>query len=170
MKRSLLRQLPNKEHHFLNLLAFHLIDLGFSDTIFNMKILILFVSVFCLFLNPFNRAIAATSECANESKYSEISRTELNQLVTTKSAFVVDVNSKESYQKNHVPTAVHFGSTEDQFAQILPKDKKELIVAYCGGPSCTAWLKAAKKACELGYSNIKHFKGGISSWVKGNSS
>jgi rhodanese-related sulfurtransferase len=41
-----------------------------------------------------------------------------------------------------------------------------MIVAYCGGPACTAWKKAAQDACKLGYTNIKHFKEGISGWKK----
>ena len=47
---------------------------------------------------------------------------------------------------------------------MLPADKNALIVAYCGGPKCGAWKKAAKAAAALGYTNIKHFSGGISGW------
>jgi rhodanese-related sulfurtransferase len=104
--------------------------------------------------------------CADESRYPQVSKAELTELVAKKAAFIVDVNSDESYKKNHVPTAIHFGSNPKGFTQLLPQDKNTLIVAYCGGPACTAWKKAAQKACEAGYGHIKHFKEGISGWTK----
>jgi rhodanese-related sulfurtransferase len=47
---------------------------------------------------------------------------------------------------------------------MLPADKNALVVAYCGGPACNAYKEGAKAAEELGYTNVKHFKGGISGW------
>jgi len=49
-------------------------------------------------------------------------------------------------------------------AKVLPKDKKTLIVAYCGNPKCKAYQAAAKAAEKLGYKNIKHFSPGIAGW------
>jgi rhodanese-related sulfurtransferase len=112
-----------------------------------------------------NIALAA-EDCADNSRYGEVSKEELTQLVGKKSAFVVDVNSSSSFKKNHVPTAIHYGSNEKNFTEMLPKDKDTLIVAYCGGPSCTAWQSAAQAACKAGYTNVKHFKGGISGWIQ----
>jgi rhodanese-related sulfurtransferase len=37
-------------------------------------------------------------------------------------------------------------------------------IAYCGNPKCGAYLRAAKAAQKLGYTNIKHMSAGISSW------
>lgn len=124
-------------------------------------------SFFILSMVLVSQAQAKTkSECANEEKYPLIDKKELTSVVEGKKAFVIDVNSKESFAKNHVPTAVHFGTLGKKFGQTLPKDKDALIVAYCGGPQCTAWLKAAEKACEMGYTNIRHFKGGIQEWTE----
>jgi rhodanese-related sulfurtransferase len=112
-----------------------------------------------------NAALAA-NDCADVSQFGEVSRQELSKLVESKTAFVVDVNSAESFKKNHVPTAIHYGSNEKNFIEMLPRDKNTLIVAYCGGPQCTAWQSAAKAACKAGYTQIKHYKGGISGWLK----
>ncbi len=111
------------------------------------------------------RSFAAT-DCNNEEHYPIVSKTELTQLVNSKTAFVIDVNGEESFKSSHVQGAVHFSEVEKKFASVLPADKNALIVAYCGGPQCTAWKKAAAKACEMGYTNIKHFKDGISGWNK----
>ncbi|MFL5814913.1 MAG: rhodanese-like domain-containing protein [Bdellovibrionia bacterium] len=124
------------------------------------------LSVFALlaFSSATAHAAADASECNKESHYPLITKSELKQVVESKSATIFDVNSKDSYESTHVPGAVHFGSHESDFAKMLPKDKGAMIVAYCGGPSCTAWKMAAKEACKLGYTNIRHFKEGIKGW------
>ena len=69
-------------------------------------------------------------------------------------------------QKAHIPGAIDFSSQAENLHKLLPKDKETLIVSYCGGPSCRAYLKGAKAASLLGYKNIKHLSAGISGWKK----
>jgi len=107
--------------------------------------------------------------CKDEKNYPLIEKSELTSLVNQKktdpnAVFVVDVNSKDSFEKTKIPTAINFGIEGKNFTSKLPADKNSLIVAYCGGPKCTAWKKAAEVACNQGYKNIKHFKGGITGW------
>ena len=104
--------------------------------------------------------------CSDESHYRMISKQELAAAVSSKSAFVIDVNSSDSFKKNHVPTAIHFGANQNDLSKLLPKQKDALVVAYCGGPLCSAWKQAASVACELGYTNVRHFREGITGWVK----
>jgi len=78
---------------------------------------------------------------------------------------VIDVNGSESYQKAHVTGAIDYLAVKDDFASHLPADKDALLVAYCGGPACKAYRKAAKHAKKLGYSNIKHYPAGIVGWL-----
>lgn len=108
----------------------------------------------------------ASTDCGNEESFPLINKAELKEVAGKPNAFIIDVNSEDSFKKNHVPGAIHFGSHKKDFAKMLPKDKNTLIVAYCGGPACTAWHKAAEIACKEGYMNVKHFKEGISGWVK----
>ena len=109
---------------------------------------------------------AAPVDCAKEETFPIISKADLQKVVDQKSAFIVDANSDESFKDAHVPGAIHYGDHKNDFAKLLPTDKSKMIVAYCGGPSCTAWHKAAEQACKLGYTNIQHFKDGISGWKK----
>ena len=132
-----------------------------------MKITHLFVAAAVSLASTFSIGALASSPCENAATYKEVSRVELASLVEKKQAFVVDVNGEESFQKHHVPTAIHFETNRAKFAQLLPKEKTSLIVAYCGGPKCNAWKEAAEEACKLGYTNVRHFKGGISGWVAG---
>jgi len=113
-------------------------------------------------------AANAKTKCDEDSTYPHISKAELTTVSAEKTAFIVDVNGKESYDTAHVPGAIHFAAKEKQFAELLPKDKNALIVAYCGNEKCTAWKKAAKKACEMGYTNIKHYNEGIKGWTATN--
>lgn len=94
----------------------------------------------------------------------EVSLEDVKKLVETKGATFLDANSEVTYDKGHIPGAVNFSRNSQKLAEVLPKDKSATIVAYCGGPMCSAWEDAAKAAKALGYANVKHFKGGIKGW------
>jgi rhodanese-related sulfurtransferase len=96
----------------------------------------------------------------------EINLAEIKSMVDNRSAFIIDANAESTYDKGHIPTAVSYVKNKTNFAAALPKDKSALLVAYCGGPRCTAWEEAAKVAKNLGYTNIKHFKGGLKGWTE----
>lgn len=125
------------------------------------------LALLCMLLAVAGSTAAFASDdksCDDVSKYEEIDREDLQEKLTSKEVFVIDVNSKESFKKAKIPTAIHFETNKKKLAKVLPKDKNMLIVAYCGGEKCTAWQKAAVEACKLGYSNIRHFKPGIKGW------
>ena len=94
----------------------------------------------------------------------EIGLDDLKKAIDTKAVFLVDANSAKTYDKGHLPGAISFAKNEKNFATLLPADKNALIVAYCGGPMCSAWEDAAEAAAKAGYTNIKHFKGGLKGW------
>jgi len=100
------------------------------------------------------------------AEYPDISITELKQAIADKKVTVIDVNGATSYSKGHVPTALNFADVKDSLASKLPADKGALVVAYCGGPSCSAYTRAANAAKELGYTNVKHLSAGISGWLQ----
>lgn len=110
--------------------------------------------------------LAAKPDCAKEEHYPLISTEELKTVSADKATTVFDVNSDDSFKEAHVTNAIHYNAVKKDFAKSLPAKKDALIVAYCGGPKCTAWLKAAEAACNAGYTNIKHYKEGISGWKK----
>jgi rhodanese-related sulfurtransferase len=65
-----------------------------------------------------------------------------------------------------VPTALDYSKISGGISSSLPADKSTLIVAYCGGPSCNAYTRAANEAAKLGYTNVKHLSAGISGWLQ----
>ena len=112
--------------------------------------------IFILTLS-FSNAMAKARDCANYDQYTDIVKTEMKTIVKTNKATIIDVNTKESFEKSRIPGSLHFYTHQDDLAKVLPKDKNAMVVAYCGGKLCTAWKKAAKMACEMGYKNIRHF-------------
>ena len=107
-------------------------------------------------------AVIAVSAYAGD--FADISVKEVNKLAESKSAVIIDVNGDESFKAGHVPGALDFAAIQDNLAASLPQKKDALIVAYCGNPKCGAYLKAAKAAQKLGYTNIKHMSAGIAGW------
>src|ERR1019366_6058606 len=107
-------------------------------------------------------AFAAVSSYAAE--FADISVNEVNKLAESKSAVIIDVNGDDSFKAGHIPGAITFAAIKDNLTVSLPKKKDALIIAYCGNPKCGAYLKAAKAAEKLGYTNIKHISAGISGW------
>ena len=111
-------------------------------------------------------ALAVSSLAVFAADYPDISIAELKRAIAEKKVCVIDVNGAESFSRGHIPTAVNFSAVKDKLASVLPKDKSALVVAYCGGPSCNAYTRAANAAKELGYTNVKHLSAGISGWLQ----
>ncbi len=44
------------------------------------------------------------------------------------------------------------------------KDKNSEIITYCWNKDCTAGATLANRLVALGYTNVKHYKGGIVEW------
>ncbi|BDS05547.1 hypothetical protein NT6N_05870 [Oceaniferula spumae] len=107
---------------------------------------------------------ATKEKKAKGGKFADLSVAELQAAVKEGKVTVIDANAGASYKKAHVPGAIHWAAVKSDLASALPKDKDALIVAYCGGPKCGAWMRPAMAAKKLGYTNIKHMKVGISGW------
>jgi rhodanese-related sulfurtransferase len=108
-------------------------------------------------------ALISASVYAGE--FADITMKDVKAAADAKSAVIIDANGPGSYTtKGHVPTALDFNAIKDNLAASLPKDKNALIIAYCGNPGCGAYLRAAKAAQKLGYTNIKHMADGIDGW------
>jgi rhodanese-related sulfurtransferase len=109
-------------------------------------------------------AVAFSTVALHAGEFPDISIAELKAAIAEKKVTVIDVNGSDSFKAGHVPGAIDFAANKAQLAKELPADKGALVVAYCGGPTCGAYAAAAKKAQELGYTNVKHLSAGISGW------
>ncbi len=96
--------------------------------------------------------------------FPEITHDDLLKELHRGSVTLIDCNGTESFKVAHVPHAIDFESEQGRLVRLLPKDRSELVVAYCGSPTCTAYLRGADAARSLGYTNVKHYAPGISGW------
>ena len=103
--------------------------------------------------------------CLHDSE-TAISVEDLEKAIKDGSVTLIDVNGSKSYAEGHIPSAIDFEASKDSLKDSLPEDKNALVVAYCGGPLCPSYKDGMKAAEELGYTNVKHFSGGISGWKK----
>ncbi len=72
---------------------------------------------------------------------------------------------RKKYDKGHIPGAISI--PDSQFAKMtdqLPQDKGTALVFYCGGFHCRLSHKSAKKAIDLGYTNVKVYAAGYPAW------
>ena len=96
--------------------------------------------------------------------FPDIAHEDLKKAIQEKKVTLIDVNGSQSYKAGHIPGAIDFASSKADLASKLPKDKDALIVAYCGNEQCGAYQAGAKKAKDLGYTNVKHYSKGIQGW------
>lgn len=125
-----------------------------------MKVLSLFAFAMVMALVSFQ------AQAADEAKVADISLEDLKKAIADKKVTLIDCNGAESYKKGHLPGAVDFASAKEDLAKSLPADKAALVVAYCGSEKCTAYKAGADAAAKLGYTNVKHFSGGLAGWTK----
>ncbi len=98
--------------------------------------------------------------------FPDIGIEDLKKAIKDKKVVVIDVNGNDSWHKARIPGALNYAAVKDTLGDQLPKEKDTLIVAYCGGPSCKAYKRAAEAAAKLGYTQVKHLSAGISGWLK----
>ena len=101
---------------------------------------------------------------ATAGEYADISVKDLEKAIKSGKVTVIDVNGAKSFEKGRIPGSINFAKVGKDLKSKLPADKNALIVAYCGGPKCSAYKKGASAAEKLGYTNIKHLSAGISGW------
>ncbi len=91
--------------------------------------------------------------------------TEVQKLVETKSATVLDANNPETRKEyGVVPGATLLTSSDDYALSELPSDKNAQLVFYCGGMKCRASDHAAERAAKAGYKQVSVMREGIRGW------
>jgi rhodanese-related sulfurtransferase len=108
--------------------------------------------------------VLASSAHASESKFADISHADLVAAIASHSVVLLDANGSDSFKAGHIPGAIDYIANKDRLSSLLPPDKGALVVAYCYNPQCPAYRLAADDAAKLGYTNIKHYRPGITGW------
>lgn len=81
---------------------------------------------------------------------------------------LIDVTSKESFEKDHIPGARSVPLEEGDFAAAVAEkasgSKGRKIVLYCSGSGCDASTKAMKKLIDDGFTSVLAYEGGLAAW------
>ncbi|HTA64042.1 MAG TPA: rhodanese-like domain-containing protein [Xanthomonadaceae bacterium] len=93
-----------------------------------------------------------------------VSPAELQRLLQDRHVTVIDVNSRQSWEKAHIPGALHFDPVAWSEAD-LPPDKQSSLVFYCSNPMCRKAPSAARRAKVMGYANVRVLSSGITGWL-----
>jgi rhodanese-related sulfurtransferase len=93
-----------------------------------------------------------------------ISPVGLNELMQKQKVTVVDVNSRQSWEKARVPGALNLDPANYNDSD-LPPDKESSLVFYCSNPLCRKAPNAARRAEKMGYGNVKVMSAGITGWL-----
>jgi rhodanese-related sulfurtransferase len=78
---------------------------------------------------------------------------------------IIDARTRVEYADQHIDGALSIPA--EQTAQSLPKAvpaKDRLLIFYCNGPTCTKSQAGARKAIEVGYSNVLEYNEGMPAW------
>jgi rhodanese-related sulfurtransferase len=89
---------------------------------------------------------------------------ELHALQQRGAAMAIDVNSRASWMKAHVPGALSLDHSAFEAAD-LPVDRGATLVFYCSNPLCRKAPLAARRAIGLGYRDVRVMSAGIAGWI-----
>ncbi len=78
----------------------------------------------------------------------------------------VDVRSNRQFEKRRIPSALHLPiKTEFTEANLLKHFKKDTpFVIYCNSMHCSQSYRAAEKAVNWGFTNVKYYRDGFRAW------
>ena len=109
---------------------------------------------------------AAVSLQAAETAYQVITTDALKTMLDENAAMtIIDARNPEEYQEVHIKGAINIPEKKfSEYTGQLPADKAARLVFYCNGVKCGKSKKAAKKATELGYTNILIYAEGMPVW------
>ena len=98
----------------------------------------------------------------------EITTEELLDFMTGEEPYtLVDARPAGPFEAGTIPSSVNAFPNADDFLERLEEaapDKDELVIFYCGGPTCPHTGTAIGKAQEAGYTNIKGYQPGTPAW------
>jgi rhodanese-related sulfurtransferase len=110
----------------------------------------------------FNAHTAIPDSMADQS----VSLRQLNQLIRTKAAVIIDARNPEAYIKAHIPGAINVPSLKmfDYMETLNSIPTESLIVVYCEGRNCELSSNLIKSMKTMNFKRIIQYKDGIESW------
>jgi rhodanese-related sulfurtransferase len=97
-----------------------------------------------------------------------LTRKELKKMLERKEDFVlINVLSGESFEAEHIPGSINIPLDApgfDKKVKASVPDRKKKIVVHCSSFQCMASTAATERILQMGYADVKDFKGGLADW------
>jgi rhodanese-related sulfurtransferase len=77
-----------------------------------------------------------------------------------------DARPMSRFGNAHIPGARAAHPGDENFLSLLPGNKDELLIFYCGGPTCPYTGMAVDLAREAGYTNLRGYQAGLPGWIE----
>lgn len=105
----------------------------------------------------------------------EVTTEELQVLLATRAATILDARPYREYAISHIPGAVNvapkpgvpmsmYVSDVAEIGRLLKGNKAAPLVVYCNGPHCGKSRRVAAELRDAGYSNVRRYQLGIPAW------
>lgn len=105
----------------------------------------------------------------------EVTTEELQVLLVTSGATILDARPYREYAISHIPGAVNvapkpgvpmsmYVSDVAEIGRLLNGNKAAPLVVYCNGPHCGKSRRLAAELRDAGYSNVRRYQLGIPTW------
>ncbi|MEZ5817552.1 MAG: rhodanese-like domain-containing protein [Hyphomicrobiaceae bacterium] len=102
------------------------------------------------------------------AKTPEVSTESLRDILSNKSAIVIDTRSTAEFEAGHIPGAINLGvAGSDQLEavqQLVKGDKAKGIVLYCNGPFCQASRRLGDRLADGRFTNVRRYQLGMPVW------
>jgi rhodanese-related sulfurtransferase/DNA-binding transcriptional ArsR family regulator len=99
---------------------------------------------------------------ANENDLRPVNHQELNALLKSGEALVIDVRPPEEYEAGHIPGAINV-PLETLPRRLADFPRRKEVVAYCRGPYCMLAVEAVKRLRNRGY-RARRLEDGFPEW------
>jgi rhodanese-related sulfurtransferase len=120
-------------------------------------------------------AAAQGAATAAQQDTREISTEELREILSTRSATVLDARPAAEFALSHIPGAVNVAPKPGVLMSMYVSDVAEIgrlvrdkasaqLVLYCNGPHCGKSKRLASELLAAGYPNVRRYQLGIPMW------
>lgn len=106
----------------------------------------------------------ACDEASPREEIATLTPMEVHARMLANEIEVIDANPIDIFKKHHVAGARRVDYDKVSISD-LPKDKAAPVVFYCMNERCGASPVAARRARELGWSNVYLMPAGIQGWI-----
>ena len=96
-----------------------------------------------------------------------VDRTELQALMASGTATILDALPETYYNQQHLPGALNLVEADvDTRADSMLPDKSTTIVTYCSHRACGNSQAVANRLERLGYTDVRKYADGIQDWAE----